>query len=81
MSNRLNQGREAKLQSARMDSCQEKLESLGYIVRRDEPNHSLAFTHKVSNITLYPYSGWWSGRGIGSGRGFGKLLKKLGGEK
>lgn len=27
---------------------------------------------------LYPYTGWWSGRGLGSGRGVHKLIKKLG---
>lgn len=27
---------------------------------------------------LYPYKGWWSGKGIGSGRGVPKLIKKLG---
>lgn len=26
---------------------------------------------------LYPYTGWWSGRGIGSGRGIHQLIKKL----
>ena len=29
---------------------------------------------------LYPYKGWWSGKGIGSGRGVHKLIKKLGEE-
>lgn len=28
---------------------------------------------------LYPYTGWWAGKGIGSGRGVHKLMKKLGG--
>lgn len=26
---------------------------------------------------LYPYKGWWSGKGIGSGRGVHKLIEKL----
>ena len=26
---------------------------------------------------LYPYKGWWSGKGIGSGRGIHKLIEKL----
>ena len=29
------------------------------------------------SIKLYPYKGWWSGKGIGSGRGVHKLLKVL----
>ena len=27
---------------------------------------------------LYPYTGWWSGKGLGLGRGIHKLIKKLG---
>lgn len=27
---------------------------------------------------LYPYTGWWAGKGLGSGRGVHKLMKKLG---
>ena len=27
---------------------------------------------------LWVYTGWWSGKGIGSGRGVHKLIKKLG---
>lgn len=26
---------------------------------------------------LYPYKGWWTGKGIGSGRGIHKLIEKL----
>ena len=26
---------------------------------------------------LYPYKGWWSGKGIGSGRGVHRLIEKL----
>ena len=28
-------------------------------------------------IKLWPYTGWWSGRGVGSGRGIHELIKKL----
>lgn len=30
-----------------------------------------------NGIRLWPYTGWWSGKGIGSGRGIHNLLKKL----
>lgn len=28
-------------------------------------------------IKLWPYTGWWSGKGIGSGRGIHNLIKRL----
>lgn len=28
-------------------------------------------------ITLWAYTGWWSGKGVGSGRGIHNLVKKL----
>jgi hypothetical protein len=75
MSNRLDQERKARLEPARIKSCSEKLESLGYQVTQ---NHvALEFIFKGNKITFYPYSGWYSGKGIGSDRGFNKLLKKL----
>lgn len=38
--------------------------------------HSNDRKHHIAK--LYPYKGWWSGKGIGSGRGVHKLMKKLG---
>lgn len=29
-------------------------------------------------IKLWPYTGWWSGKGVGSGRGVHNLIKELG---
>lgn len=40
-----------------------------YIYKRNDRKHHIA--------KLYPYKGWWSGKGIGSGRGVHKLIKKL----
>lgn len=28
-------------------------------------------------ITIWPYTGWWSGKGVGSGRGVHNLVKAL----
>lgn len=41
-----------------------------YIYKRNDKKNHIA--------KLYPYKGWWTGKGIGSGRGFHKLIKKLG---
>lgn len=41
-----------------------------YIYKRNDRKNHIA--------KLYPYKGWWTGKGIGSGRGVHKLIKKLG---
>ena len=41
-----------------------------YIYKRNDRKNHIA--------KLYPYTGWWTGKGIGSGRGDHKLIKKLG---
>lgn len=76
MSNRLDQDREARLQPVRMDSCQKKLEDLGYTVARVDDTR-LDFKFNGNTIQFYPYSGWFTGKGVGSGRGFNYLLRKL----
>lgn len=42
-----------------------------YIYKRNDKKNHIA--------KLYPYKGWWTGKGIGSGRGVHKLIEKLGG--
>jgi hypothetical protein len=49
---------------------------------RDAGHIADAMDHQTINvvehgITLWVYSGWWAGKGIGSGRGIHDLLKKL----
>lgn len=52
-----------------------ELEKLGYevTIRGKE----IFFLHNFEVIILFPYSGWFSGKGIGSGRGLKNLIKKL----
>lgn len=78
MSNRLDQEREQLLQPQRMASCSEKLQSLGYDVWSNGTD-MLEFTFKGNIIKFYPYSGWFTGKGVGSDRGFSNLLKRLDG--
>jgi len=40
-----------------------------YIYKRNDRKNHIA--------KLYPYKGWWTGKGIGSGRGVHKLIEKL----
>jgi hypothetical protein len=74
--NRVNKDREAELQPKRMQSCYDKLQKLGFepkIVTETEIN----FQYERNTIQLFPYSGWFSGKWVGSGRGFAKLLRQL----
>lgn len=73
---RLNKEREQLLQPKRMDSCEAKLKELGFDVERHGET-MLQFKHNNNTITLYPYSGWFTGKGITDGRGFKKLLRQL----
>lgn len=76
MSARLDQEREAELQPYRMESCQKRLEELGFTVRSNGSD-LLSFEFEGSKIQFWPYSGWHSGRTIVDGRGFNKLLRQL----
>jgi hypothetical protein len=76
MSNRLDQEREALLQPERMSTCIKTLVDMGFdVVQIDHTQ--LEFKFKGNVIKLYPYSGWFTGKGVGSDRGFNKLLKRL----
>jgi len=75
MSQRLDQEREARLEPARMASCSRTLQQMGYAVETDA--QSIRFQHDGNTITLWPYSGWFSGKGVKAGRGFKKLLKQI----
>lgn len=78
MSKRLDQARQKELEPKRIKFAKDKLESLGYkiTVETSEKIEFIRTTNK--NVVLFPYSGWWSGKGIGSGRGITNLIKALG---
>lgn len=77
MSRRLDQEREERLQPKRMESTAKKLTELGYNVGELSGDCLIIAHPDFQPVKLWPYSGWWSGKGIGSGRGFSKLLKEL----
>lgn len=60
----------------RKEFARKQLEKRGYEIT-DESDSWLKFEYKGNTITLFPYSGWWTGKGIGSGRGLMKMLAKL----
>lgn len=75
MSSRLNQEREADLQPQRLDHAKKKLSALGYELTVNRT--TISFLFKGNNIMFFPYSGWFSGKGIKDGRGLKNLLKQL----
>jgi hypothetical protein len=74
---RLNQERQEKLEPVRIEGTKRKLEALGYEVTLDERNKKLTFIHKNCRVTLYPYSGWFTGKTVTDGRGFKNLLRQI----
>jgi len=76
MSNRLNKEREEKLQPVRIEFALVKLAEIG-ITPIFVSDSSIQFIYNGAKIILYPYSGWFTGKGITDGRGIDKLLKQL----
>lgn len=73
---RLDIERQNTLEPKRMEFAKNKLSELKLkIVFESETE--LIFLFNENKITLFPYSGWHSGKGIKSGRGLTKLLKQL----
>lgn len=76
MSNRLDQEREERLQPTRIEFAIKEIEKLGYkIVYKDKTK--VIFDFKDSSVTIYPYSGWFTGKTVQDGRGLQNLLNQL----
>ena len=66
----------AKKEPSRFEYATNLIFKAGHRVGRD-PNDSKCLVVN-GYIKLWPYTGWWSGKGVGSGRGVHRLLEKLG---
>ena len=75
MSKRLDKDREQRLQPERMKYATEQLAKLGFKYIADETK--ICFQFNGHQVTLFPYSGWHTGKSITDGRGLEKLLKQL----
>lgn len=73
---RLNIEKQKQLEPVRIDYARKKITDLGYEIIK-ENNTTLQFMYNGSIITLYPYSGWHTGKTIKDGRGLNKLLKQI----
>ncbi len=77
---RLDEQRQEELEPQRMEWTKKQFEGMGYKIDDIELNGGKGFTittPKGLSIQFWPYSGWWSGKGIGQGRGFSKLVKAI----
>lgn len=70
-----NREKRAKIEPQRVQYAIDKLHNSGHRMDRtlDDTKYLVD-----DYIDFWPYTGWWSGKGIGSGRGIHELIKKLG---
>lgn len=76
MGKRMDKEREEKLQPLRVKYAKEELLKLGFDLSFEDET-TIKFDFKGNTITFFPYSGWFSGKGIKDGSGINKLLKRL----
>lgn len=62
---------------SRMDYCKRQIEALGYPVTVYPDGKKLTFELNGNTITVFPYKGWCTGKGIKDGRGIQNLLNRL----
>ena len=65
-----------ELQPKRIDFAKNELEKLNIEIIFEDKT-TLQFMFNGAKITLFPYSGWFSGKGIKDGRGIFNLIKQL----
>lgn len=68
--------RREKEQPNRVEYAKSELERLKIPVTYEDES-TLQFEFKGNKIHFYPYTGWFSGKGIEDGRGVRNLLKQL----
>jgi hypothetical protein len=72
---RLNNNRQEKLEPKRLRHAVDKIIELGYTVEIDEKK--ISFEFKGEKVTLFPYSGWHTGKSIKDGRGLENLINQI----
>lgn len=65
------------LENNRTEYAKSQIEALGYTVTENPGNRSLEFEYKGNTIRVFPYKGWFTGKGIKDGRGIKNLLKQI----
>lgn len=73
---RLNIERQKELEPKRMEYAIKCITELGYKVNKISETE-LSFDYNGQKVTLFPYSGWHTGKTIKDGRGLSKLLSQI----
>ena len=73
---RFNQERQKQIEPKRIDFARKEIENLGFEII-NEDSTKIQFNFKGNTISIFPYSGWFSGKGIKDGRGLKQLLKQI----
>ena len=61
----------------RLEYVLKVLRERGYKPAEDKENKCIRFSYNGNTITVWPYKGWFSGKGVKDGRGISKLLKQI----
>lgn len=73
---RLDKEKQKQLEPKRMDYAVKTITELGFRIIAQYPTE-LRFDYKGQVIRLFPYSGWFTGKGLKDGRGIDNLIKQL----
>lgn len=73
---RLDQERQKKLEQSRIEYSVKCIQDLGYKIEYQD-KRVVKFTFKNKLVTLFPYSGWHTGKTIIDGRGLNNLINQI----
>jgi len=73
---RLDTDRQKEQEPKRIEYAVSRLAQIGIEIDYED-DKKIKFTHKGHEVTLYPYSGWFTGKSVMDGRGVENLIKQL----
>lgn len=68
--------RQIEMEPKRISYAKEEITKLGYEIIYEDAK-KIKFNFKNEPVTLYPYSGWFTGKTVNDNRGIEKLLNQL----
>lgn len=74
---RLDIARQEALEPRRIKTCLAELERLRYTAEQVDSTEVVIYSSKGTVVRFWPYSGWYSGKHVGSGRGFHNMLRDI----
>lgn len=73
---RLDIEKQEKLEPKRIEYAKKKIESMGYDIDYEDST-KIKFIFRGCMVTVFPYSGWFSGKSVKDGRGIKNLLGQI----